>query len=312
MKMLSLSSSLLISLILGAAGENRSTLLSQISLKEKQLAEIQKELADLRTQLKSPAASGASYTVKTSDTIHSISRAHGVSPTALMQRNQITDPTKLAIGRILVIPGAAPAASAPQSTAQPAARTKSYVITKGDTFYSIARRHKMTLKELKVLNPEVSTHHIAPGQTLTVAAPVSDALAVAAPKPRKATPPAPPRAQVISTPAPAKPKPIPKPKPISKPAAPAQAEPAQAEPAQAESTPKKKVIAPAPAPPTPPVIKEPEPKKEISSIILTEETTFERFATKHSTTTEILNDLNGWNLPKGTVLARGSEIQLPN
>ena len=60
------------------------------------------------------------------------------------------------------------------------------------------------------------------------------------------------------------------------------------------------------------VMKEVAPKDAFTSIFLTKETTFDAFAQKHGTTTQTLNELNGWNLPRATVLARGSEIQIPN
>ena len=63
-------------------------------------------------------------------------------------------------------------------------------------------------------------------------------------------------------------------------------------------------------PPTPPVVQEKRPAA-VSSIILTDETTFDAFASKHGTSTEQLNALNGWNLPKVMMLARGSEIFVP-
>jgi hypothetical protein len=63
-------------------------------------------------------------------------------------------------------------------------------------------------------------------------------------------------------------------------------------------------------PPTPPVVQEKRPTA-VSSIILTDETTFDAFASKHGTSTEQLNALNGWNLPKVMMLARGSEIFVP-
>ena len=78
-----LSSLLAVSLTFGASGETRSELLSQISLKEKQLAEIQKELIVLRNKLAIPDAPGSSYTVKTGDTIHSIAKEFKVAAEAL-------------------------------------------------------------------------------------------------------------------------------------------------------------------------------------------------------------------------------------
>ncbi len=300
MKKMALSSTLLFSLLGGATAETRSELLSKISLKEKQLAEIQKELADLRDQLAHPASVGGSYTVKTGDTIHSIAREHKVSPATLMERNRITNPTKLAIGRVLVIPGAASTTAAPSSHPTPAAATaRGYVVNKGDTFYSIARRHQMTLKELKALNPEVSTHLIAPGQIIMIKATDKQvALTTSGPssKPTNTATPSLPRPEPevpLSTRPTSKVDPKPTPQPASK--------TVEVKKESAIST-----------PPSPPVVEEEKFDETLRSVILTEEITFEKFAAKHGTTTEVLNRLNGWILPQATVLARGSEIQLPH
>ena len=48
--------------------------------------------------------SGRTHTVTVGDTIYNISVRYGVTPSALMQINAVTDPTQLAIGRVLHIP----------------------------------------------------------------------------------------------------------------------------------------------------------------------------------------------------------------
>ena len=294
MKKMALSSTLFVSLLGGATAETRSELLSKISLKEKQLAEIQKELAELRHQLTAPASLGDSYTVRTGDTIHSIARDHKVAPERLMERNRITDPTKLAIGRALVIPGAAPTSEVPSSDPPPAAKPRGYVVNKGDTFYSIARRHQMTLKELRALNPEINTHLIAPGQIIAVKAPEKQEAFTTSKPINTSTPPLPrpkPEGQLSLTP-------TPKMEPKSTPQS--DSRPVEEEKERVPST-----------PPSPPVVKNEKSVDTLQSVILTEEITFEKFAAKHGTTTEVLNKLNGWTLPQATVLASGSEIQLP-
>ena len=48
--------------------------------------------------------SGRTHAVTVGDTIYNISVRYGVTPSALMQLNAVTDPTQLAIGRVLHIP----------------------------------------------------------------------------------------------------------------------------------------------------------------------------------------------------------------
>jgi len=294
MKNTILSSSLFLSLILGASGEDRALLLSQISLKEEQVSKIQKEIDLLRNQLSKAPSPKSSYTVVAGDTIHSIARAHKVSPSDLMTWNQITDPTRLGVGEVLVITRKAPSAGtkAVEKTSVPA--TSSYTVAKGDTFYSIARRHRLTLKQLKALNPDVGTHLIAPGQKIVVSGTAIAAPAQAQTKIFKIKKPAP-RTIAIKNTAPAKT--LPKPKVTKK--------------TVDAPKPTPKPVVKKTTPPAPPVVEETLPKSNIATLYLEEEITFEQFAEKYGTTTEQLNELNGWNLPKATVLARGSEIQYP-
>lgn len=66
------------------------------------------------------SSAAGTYTVKPGDTLYRISVNHGVNVNELMRVNGITDPTKLAVGRTLTIPGGA-AASAPAAHAAAAA-----------------------------------------------------------------------------------------------------------------------------------------------------------------------------------------------
>lgn len=295
MKGLTLTSSLIAALSLTAFGQTDATLRSQISTKEKQLAEIQKELHELRSKLNAPVATSG-YTVKTGDTIHSIARRHQVSPADLMKWNKITDPTKLGIGDQIVISGSS--VKAPANT-KVSTKKSSYVVTQGDTFYSIARRHKMTLAQLRSLNPDVSAHLIAPGQSINISG--------TAPKPSQTA-----SKKTVVVVKETK-------KPVSPPAQPKTEKKESSKPnaAIASKKPVEKAAAkttkkPTESIPQPPVLDEPAPAKETKAIILTDVVTFEAFASKHGTSTDQLNALNGWSLPKSTVLAGGSEILVPH
>ncbi|YCM45386.1 LysM peptidoglycan-binding domain-containing protein [Verrucomicrobiaceae bacterium 227] len=324
MKALTLTSSLIAALSLTTFGQSDTSLRSQISLKEKELAEIQKELATLRDKLASAPAT--KYSVKTGDTISSIARRHGVSASDLMTWNKITDPTRLGIGQVLTIQGGKADVSNAPKAVRVSAPVSDYTIQSGDTFYSIARTHKLSVTELRALNPDVSTHLITTGQKLRVSGKPVAAVAKAAPKKPA---PAPVKAPVVKK-AEVKTAKV-TPPPIKK-SAPATIETKTSKKTEAAPTSTVKTKTPAPAPkkeevvavvkkdtpapptpPTPPVVEEEKTasKASVASIILTDETTFDAFAAKHGTNTTQLNALNGWNLPSATVLARGSEIYVP-
>jgi LysM repeat protein len=61
----------------------------------------------VKAEAKAPAPAAASYTVSKGDTLAKIARQFNTTPTVLMAANKITDPTKLKIGAVLVIPGSA-------------------------------------------------------------------------------------------------------------------------------------------------------------------------------------------------------------
>ena len=75
------------------------------------------------------AASGATYEVKSGDSLSKIAAAHGVKTKALMEANNITDANKIRIGQKLTIPGegkagAAKAEKAPEAKAEKVAEKK--------------------------------------------------------------------------------------------------------------------------------------------------------------------------------------------
>lgn len=327
MKALTLTPSLIAALTLSSLGQTDATLRSQISLKEKELVQLQQELAALKGKLTTSqtATNSTTYKVKTGDTISSIARRHGVSSNDLMGWNKITDPTRLGIGEVLTIQTKTPQiANAPKavriSEAPKTAQAREYTIQKGDTFYSIARTHKLTVTQLRQLNPDVSTHLITAGAKLRVSG--TPAVA-AAPKPeakkaaptiaaKKPAPPATPKVEVKTAKV--------TPPPAAKKEVSTSLTTSTTQTVKAEVPAKKKTTTTASTgtttstpPPLPPVVEEKQEtnKTGVTTIILADETTFNDFATKHATSTDQLNALNGWNLPKATVLARGSEIHVP-
>lgn len=307
MKALTLTSTLIAVLSLSTFGESTASLTAKISAKEKELASLQQELASLKNELKTNSADSQSYTVKSGDTLSSIGRRFKVKTSELIAWNKISDPTKLGVGDALTIrSGAAvkPVEAKPAPAVAPA-KTSSYKIEKGDTFYSIARTHKMTVAQLRDLNPEVSTHLITAGQSLTISGtPVARTVKITpkpVPKPaslaKTTVKKSPPASAKVTPPAPKKTSAIVSAKKAETPAPKKEAVAEVKEaPATAEAPKKEEKVA---------------AKASVTSIILTNETTFDAFASKHGTNTDQLNALNGWNLPKATVLARGSEIYVP-
>lgn len=72
-----------------------------------------------------PTPTPVTYTVRSGDTLLSISLQLGISQDALMAANGLTDPNKLAVGQVLTVPSveSSSTATAVQSTAAPATQT---------------------------------------------------------------------------------------------------------------------------------------------------------------------------------------------
>jgi murein DD-endopeptidase MepM/ murein hydrolase activator NlpD len=119
------------------------------------------------------AAEEKVHTVQQGETVYSISRTLGIDRDELMKFNGIADPTKLRVGQRLKIPGSeSPGAS---GGAAPAAAYNEYRAVRGDTLYSIARRHSATVEAILEANSLSRDYVLKQGDLLRI--PASGALA---------------------------------------------------------------------------------------------------------------------------------------
>ncbi|MFT4177622.1 MAG: LysM peptidoglycan-binding domain-containing protein [Luteolibacter sp.] len=267
------------------------------------------------------AAQPAAYTVKKGDSIERIANRNGVSASSLARANGLKPGAIIHPGQQLKIPGraAAPAAtSTTASTPKPATQGKRYSVNQGDTFYSISRRHGMSVAALMAANPGVKANALRPGMTLNLGKASAPAPATRKPAstPAVAAAKAPEKKTVVETPKPA----------AQKPAAVASATPSPAPtqvtkagdmlpdvPGAPPSVPLTTAeTSPAPAPPAEPEAATAPLKKEIARpIVIDGEMTYGQFALKHNTSPARLNELNGLDLTDSTLLAKGSELYIP-
>lgn len=95
------------------------------------------------------------YTVKSGDSLWSISKKFGVSVSELKETNNLSS-NLLSIGQNLIIPGKISEKESDE-----------YAVQKGDTLYSIARKFNTTVDNLKSLN-NITTDSLAIGQILKI------------------------------------------------------------------------------------------------------------------------------------------------
>lgn len=114
----------------------------------------------------STSEGAGTYTVQQGDTLSQIAQRFDTTVQELVRLNNLANPDSISVGQELVVPsggGSTGAAEAPAG-----GQDKSYVIQRGDTLMSIARRFGLTVKQLQDANNITNPDRIYPGQTLVI------------------------------------------------------------------------------------------------------------------------------------------------
>jgi LysM repeat protein len=116
-----------------------------------------------------PLVDSRSYTVVAGDSLSQIARREKVTLAELLAANNLSRDATIYVGQTLVIPAAATAAAdAADAMLAPApARGTDYVVRSGDTLSGIAKRHGVTVAQIKAVN-NLSRDTIFAGQTLII------------------------------------------------------------------------------------------------------------------------------------------------
>ncbi|KUO95953.1 LysM peptidoglycan-binding domain-containing protein [Ferroacidibacillus organovorans] len=104
-------------------------------------------------------AFAATVTVQSGQSLWSISQQQHVPLAGLEQANPSVNPANLLIGTVLQLPQGAPSSSYNTYTVQP-----------GDTFWTIANAHHVSLSALIAANPNVQANNLLIGSTLALPA----------------------------------------------------------------------------------------------------------------------------------------------
>lgn len=122
-----------------------------------------------------PPATQQEYTVQKGDTYSTIAPKFGVSPKALQQANPNVDPTKLQVGKKIVIPaptapsGATGSAGGATPVVNVATGETTYTVKSGDTLGKLATEFHTTVKAIQSANG-LSDTRIKVGQKLKIPA----------------------------------------------------------------------------------------------------------------------------------------------
>jgi LysM repeat protein len=104
------------------------------------------------------------YKVNRGDTLFGIAKKYNTTVSSLKKLNNLKN-DRIYTGQVLKVSGTPSTPSKEESTVP--SKTTSYKVKKGDTLYSIAKKHKTTVKTLKKLN-NLKSDMIYAGQTLKV------------------------------------------------------------------------------------------------------------------------------------------------
>jgi N-acetylmuramoyl-L-alanine amidase len=142
------------------------------------------------------ARRATTHTVKPGDNLWSIARFYGVSLSALVAANKITDPSRIRPGMKLTIPGSADAAKPkPKPVAKPAppapGAARTHIVKRGESLWSIGRTYGVSVSALVAANRISDPSRLKVGQRLTVP---GSAAGAPSPKPNPNPKPAPPPA----------------------------------------------------------------------------------------------------------------------
>jgi LysM repeat protein/uncharacterized protein YvpB len=105
-----------------------------------------------------PAPMGtASHAVARGETLFSLARRYGVSVSAIMQANGVSDPNRIYVGQVLTIPVPASGGTSVRHTVAP-----------GETLWRIARRYGVGVNAIIAANGIANPNRIYAGQVLTI------------------------------------------------------------------------------------------------------------------------------------------------
>jgi membrane-bound lytic murein transglycosylase D len=115
------------------------------------------------------AAKKAIYTVQRGETLWAVARKHSIDVKLLAKWNNFSERTAVKAGQTLVVWNKEAAKkSFPAEAATRSPPTSRYTVREGDTLFSISRRFKVSVAELRKWNGSNVEKQMQPGRNITV------------------------------------------------------------------------------------------------------------------------------------------------
>jgi len=111
----------------------------------------------------------ASHTVQAGDTLFRVALTYGVDMNELARANGISDPTRIFVGQVLVIPGLQPV-TVGETAPNPLVATVpiTHTVQRGESLNIIAQRYGVTIDQILQANAIPNKNRIYPGQVLQI------------------------------------------------------------------------------------------------------------------------------------------------
>lgn len=109
---------------------------------------------------------GATYVVRSGDSLWTISRAHNIPVNKLMKTNHVGPKDYLRVGQTLTLPGAAATPAAVSSTREAQIRKVRYGVRRGDSLARIASKFNVRVNDIVSWNRLNTGDYLQPGQKL--------------------------------------------------------------------------------------------------------------------------------------------------
>jgi membrane-bound lytic murein transglycosylase D len=117
-----------------------------------------------RERARKAGLSAASHRVRSGETLSGIAQRYGTSPSRLADINKLSKKNLIRVGQVLKLPSDARAGSSQSRS------PSTYVVKRGDSLGSIAKRTGVTQRQLMAINSLDNPHRIYPGQRLRLTA----------------------------------------------------------------------------------------------------------------------------------------------
>jgi len=135
--------------------------------KADEMRKIVASLPETKPTLKHVNASTVAYTVRRGDTLSQIARRFGVSSSQIRSTNGLRG-NLIKVGQRLTIKGGSKKSTAPTRYASVSSKRRSYRVKSGDTLWSIAQSHSVTVDALCRHNGIAKNTLLKPGQELSI------------------------------------------------------------------------------------------------------------------------------------------------